>query len=98
VGIVVGVIVAIVILGALIGAGFIFVRRRQKREVTEIKKQNDVQTFVKPDQSRPQMWAPDQRLDNEAPGRRISNGSIADNQDFSRRILQVCLNISRSMK
>jgi cell wall integrity and stress response component len=89
VGIVVGVVVALVVVGALIAGGFIFLRRRQKQEVDEIKKQNDVQAFVKPDQSRPQMWAPDQRLDNGAAGRRVSNGSIADNQDFSRRILQV---------
>jgi cell wall integrity and stress response component len=91
VGIVVGVIVGIVIVGALAGAGFIFLRRRQKQEVDELKKQNDLPAFVgaKVDQARPQMWAPDSRLDNDASGRRVSNGSIADNQDFSRRILQV---------
>jgi cell wall integrity and stress response component len=91
IGIVVGVIVGIVIVGALAGAGFIILRRRQRQEMEDFKKQNDVSTFVggKVDQSRPQMWAPDSRLENDSSGRRVSNGSIADNQDYSRRILQV---------
>jgi cell wall integrity and stress response component len=91
VGIVVGVIVGIVLLAAAGGGGFLFLRRKQQREMEEYKKHNDLQSFVdggKPENNRPQMWAPDSRLDT-ADARRISNGSIADNQDYSRKILQV---------
>lgn len=93
VGIVVGVIVGIVLLAAIVGAGFLWLRRKQQKDMEDYKKHNDVQSFVdggKVEQTRPSMWAPDSRLDN-AGARRVSNGSIADNQDFSRKILQVCL-------
>jgi len=38
---------------------------------------------------RPGMWAPDSRMDSGTAQQRMSTGSIADNQDFSRRILEV---------
>jgi tetrahydromethanopterin S-methyltransferase subunit F len=99
VGIVVGVVVAIVIVGALAGFAFIFFRRRQRAEMDEFKKNSDITSFVGSgstmvDPNRPQMWAPDQRLDTGTTSNRISNGSIADNQDYSRRILQVSANIA----
>jgi cell wall integrity and stress response component len=92
VGIVVGVIVGIVALSALAGGGFFFLRRKQQRDMEEFKRENDVKTFISgsSDTSRPTMWAPDSRLDTSV-GRRMSNGSIADNEDFSRRVLQVSL-------
>jgi hypothetical protein len=47
---------------------------------------------------RPSMWAPDSRMDSGTAQQRMSTGSIADNQDFSRRILQVCgLVVSRTI-
>jgi cell wall integrity and stress response component len=94
VGIVVGVIVAVVVVGALAGFAFFYFRRRQNAEMDEFKKNSDISSFVGSgstaiDSNRPQMWAPDQRLDTNTAGNRISNGSIADNQDYSRKILQV---------
>jgi cell wall integrity and stress response component len=94
VGIVVGVIVGLIVFGALAGAAFIFLRNRKHKEAEEYKRHNDVDAFVgggsKSSNDRPQMWASqDPRLDTDAAGRRASNGSIADNQDYSRRILAV---------
>jgi cell wall integrity and stress response component len=95
VGIVVGVIVGLIIFAALAGAAFIFLRNRKQKEAEEYKRHNDVDAFVSGGGSqvsndRPQMWASqDPRLDTDAAGRRASNGSIADNQDYSRRILAV---------
>lgn len=89
VGIVVGVIVALVIVGALGFGAFLFLRRKKQRE-EEARMATDAETFVaggKAD-SRPNMWAQDSRMD-KLDDRRQSNGSIADNQDYSRKILQV---------
>lgn len=92
VGIAVGVIVGIVAIAGLAGAGIFLMKRKQRREMEEYKAQNDVASFVsggqKPDLSRPSMWAADQRMAGSN-NPRLSNGSIADNQDYSRRILQI---------
>ncbi|KAF2666643.1 hypothetical protein BT63DRAFT_313616 [Microthyrium microscopicum] len=91
VGIAVGVIVGLIVLAAIAGAGFMYMRRKQQRDLEEFKKQNDVSSFVGGSSgadSRPSMWAPDGRLDG-ANDKRNSVGSIADNADYSRRILQV---------
>jgi cell wall integrity and stress response component len=90
----VGVVVGVIILAGLAGAGFLFVRRRQQKQMEEYKKQVDAPPFVGGTQpssldSRPSMWAPDNRLDGTTGGNRTSVGSIADNQDYSRKILQV---------
>ena len=88
VGIAVGVVVGVVLLAALAGGAFVFFRRKQQRDMQEFKRQNDVAAFTgAASNDRPQMWAPDTRLDTA--GNRNSNGSIADNADYSRRILQV---------
>jgi cell wall integrity and stress response component len=83
----------VIVLAGLAGAGFLFVRRRQQKQMEEYKKQVDAPPFVggTPStlESRPSMWAPDNRLDGTTGGNRTSVGSIADNQDYSRKILQV---------
>jgi cell wall integrity and stress response component len=99
VGIVVGIVVGVVVLGGLAGVGFFFLRKKQREEMEDLKRQQDATSFIggksagsmTTDNSRPQMWAPDNRLDGTGAARRFSNGSIADNEDFSRRILQVCI-------
>jgi len=58
----------------------------------EYKKQVDAPPFIggiSGNDTRPSMWAPDNRLDGTTGGNRTSVGSIADNQDYSRKILQV---------
>lgn len=88
VGIVVGVIVGIIVVAAVAGAGFIYLRRKQQRELEEFKRQTDTQSFAKVEENRPSMWAADTRMES-GPGRRMSSGSIDDNADYSRKILQV---------
>jgi cell wall integrity and stress response component len=89
-GIAVGVIVGLVILGGIIGGAFIFFRNKKRREEEESKRHGDVDAFVSgKTASRPGMWAQESRLDTAATDRRTSSGSLADNQDYSRRILQV---------
>jgi len=95
-GIVAGVIVAIVVVAAIFGGVFFyFRRRRQHQEIDDLKHQTSVSAFVSGgeaapvSENRPQMWAPDTRLDGSTANQRLSSGSIADNQDYSRRILQV---------
>jgi cell wall integrity and stress response component len=103
-GIAAGVIVAVLVVSAIFGGVFFYFRRKrqQENEVEEIKSQNAVKDMSfgssgssgKPpigNQDRPSMWAPDARMDSGTAQQRVSTGSIADNQDFSRRILQVCL-------
>jgi cell wall integrity and stress response component len=86
----VGVIVGLVILGGIIGGAFIFIRNKKKQEEEEAKRHGDVDAFVSGKAvNRPGMWAQESRLDTAATDRRTSSGSLADNQDYSRRILQV---------
>jgi len=94
----VGAIAAGVVIGflalACAGAGlFFFIRHKRRREIEEDHRRNAaVSSFVgsqKPPQSSSGSFS-DTRLDPVVmAGRRVSNGSIADNQDYSRRILKV---------
>ncbi|THW17938.1 WSC-domain-containing protein [Aureobasidium pullulans] len=90
-GIAAGVVVGIVVLAALIGAAFFFWRRKQRRDAeTGHQQLNDYSGSSKPMAFRPAA-GPDSRIDPEAMAqRRMSDGSIADNEDYSRRILKVC--------
>jgi cell wall integrity and stress response component len=91
-GIAVGVVVGVVALAAIVGGVYFFLRRRKQKDLDEKQKQADiVNAFVeggkKPGTSHSSMN--DSRLDPDLASRRMSDGSIADNQDYSRRILQV---------
>ncbi|KAH0401446.1 hypothetical protein KCU89_g4153, partial [Aureobasidium melanogenum] len=90
-GIAAGVVVGIVVVAALFGAAFFFWRRKQRRETeTGHQQLNDYSSSAqKPMAFRPAP-GPDSRIDPDAmASRRMSDGSIADNEDYSRRILKV---------
>lgn len=90
-GIAAGVVVGVVVLVAIIAGVFLYLRHRKRREVEEeYRRQAAVNQFVsggKLHTSNSSMT--DSRLDPEFMARRASNGSIADNEDYSRRILRV---------
>jgi hypothetical protein len=98
-GIAAGVIVAVLVVCAIFGGVLFYFRRKRQQEegVQEIggdhkdlKDMSFGSTVGGKEQPRPSMWAPDERMDSGTAQHRVSTGSIADNQDFSRRILQVC--------
>jgi cell wall integrity and stress response component len=88
-----GVVVGVVVLGAGIGALFFVVRRKRNAEIEEEHRRNAaVNAFIngsKPPGSSGSISMTDSRLDPVMAHRRMSDGSIADNQDYSRRILRV---------
>jgi cell wall integrity and stress response component len=90
-GIAAGVVVGVVVLAAIIGGVFLYLRRQKRKGVEdEYRRQAAVNSFVsggKLHTSSSSMT--DSRLDPEFMARRQSNGSIADNEDYSRRILKV---------
>lgn len=91
-GIAAGVVVGIVALGAIIGGVWFFMRRRRQKQAEEDYRRNaaNVDQFVsggKVHTSNSSMN--DSRIDPSFGDRRQSNGSIADNEDYSRRILKV---------
>ncbi|KAF2033338.1 hypothetical protein EK21DRAFT_109135 [Setomelanomma holmii] len=91
-GIAAGVVVGIVGLGAIIGGVWFFMRRRRQKQAEEDYRRNaaNVDQFVaggKLHTSNSSMN--DSRIDPSFVDRRQSNGSIADNEDYSRRILKV---------
>lgn len=92
-GIAAGVVCGIVGVGAIIGGIFFFLRRRRNQEIEEEHRRNAaVSAFIngsKPPGSSGGMSIADSRLDPVMATRRMSSGSIADNQDYSRRILRV---------
>jgi len=90
-GIAAGVVVGVVVIAALIGGGFIYMRRKRNREIEEEHRRNAaVNAFIgKPPGSSGGTSMSDARLDPVMAHRRMSDGSIADNQDYSRRILRV---------
>lgn len=79
----------VVLLAAIIGGLFFFMRWRKQRAAEEEYRRNMVaNTFVVAGKSEA---SADSRLDPSiTTHRRQSDGSIADERDFSRRILQVC--------
>lgn len=90
-GIAAGVVVGVLALAGIIGGVYFFLRQRRRRQVEEeYRRQAAVNSFVsgsKLHTSNSSMT--DSRLDPEFMMRRQSNGSIADNEDYSRRILKV---------
>lgn len=90
-GIAAGVVVGVVVVGAVIGGLFFYMRRRRNREIEEDHRRNAaVNSFINgghpPSSS---SGFSDARLDPVMAQRRMSDGSIADNQDYSRKILRV---------
>ncbi|KAK5061196.1 hypothetical protein LTR84_007738 [Exophiala bonariae] len=87
IGIAVGVVVGVLVLAGIIGAVVFIIKRKRNQEIEEEHRRNAANSFLsgKSDKS-----ATDQRLDPSIYShQRQSIGSIADERDFSRRILQV---------
>lgn len=80
-------VVGVVVLAAAAGGFWFYLRTKRRNEVEEeYKRQAAIKAFVSPAS---ETSTYDARLD-PAVMRRMSDGSIADNQDYSRRILKVC--------
>jgi cell wall integrity and stress response component len=92
-GIAAGVVVGVVVIAAVVGGGFFFLRRRRNAEIEEEHRRNAaVNAFIsgaKPPSSSGGLSMSDSRLEPGLAHRRLSDGSIADNQDYSRKILRV---------
>jgi cell wall integrity and stress response component len=85
-GIAAGVVVGVVAIAAIAGGLWFWLRAKKRRELAEEhKRQAAINAFVKPDTTGDSF---DARLEPAAL-RRMSDGSIADNQDYSRKILRV---------
>lgn len=93
--IVAGSVAGVVAAALMIGGVFFFIRRRRNSEIEEEHRRNAaVNAFIngsKPPGSSGSMSMTDSRLNPVLAHRRMSDGSIADNEDYSRRILRVCL-------
>ncbi|KAG6163585.1 hypothetical protein E4U51_005630 [Claviceps purpurea] len=92
-GIAAGVVVGIVAAIALIAGIIFYIRRKRNSEIEEEHRRNAaVNAFIsgsKPPSSHGSISMTDSRLDPVMAHRRMSDGSIADNEDYSRRILRV---------
>lgn len=92
-GIAAGVVVGVAVVAGGIGGFFFWMRRRRNAEIEEDHRRNAaVNAFIsgsKPPSSHGSISMTDSRLDPVMAHRRMSDGSIADNQDYSRRILRV---------
>lgn len=87
-GIAVGVVVGVIALAAIVGGVLFYMRHKRNRDIEEEHRRNATASVLgsqKSDKS-----STDQRLDPSIYSHsRQSIGSIADERDFSRRILQV---------
>src|SRR5436190_15646389 len=90
-GIAAGVVVGVVAIGAIIGGVIFFLKyKKRKSVVDEYRRNAAISSFVAGGKAQPSGSMSDSRLDPSIMShRRQSNGSIADDQDFSRRILKV---------
>lgn len=91
-GIAAGVVVGVIAIAAIAGGIWFYMRAKRRREVEEeYKRQAAVTAFVSGGKPRSSAGSShDMRLDPVImTQRRMSDGSIADNQDYSRRILKV---------
>jgi len=90
-GIAAGVVVGVLALAGIIGGVFLFLRYKRRKEVEdEYRRAAAINEFVGKAPGTSHSSLADSRLDPEVMmHRRQSDGSIADNQDYSRRILQV---------
>lgn len=88
-GIAAGVVVGIVAIAAIAGGAFFYVRHRKRKAIeADHQRQQTINSFqsgtIKSERS-----GTDSRLDPAIQYRRQSDGSIADETDFSRRVLKV---------
>lgn len=101
-GIIAGVVVGVVVLGAAFGGLWFYMRQKRNREIEEEHRRNAaVNAFMggkPPGSSGGYSMETDTRLDPVMAQRRMSSGSIADNQDYSRRILRVCASLKTISK
>ncbi|KAI0545421.1 hypothetical protein F4679DRAFT_588534 [Xylaria curta] len=92
VGIAVGVVVGFLVVSAIAAGAYFYFRRKRSSEMEEEQRRNAaVNAFIsggKPPRSSGGVSLADSRMD-PIMNRRMSDGSIADNQDYSRRILRV---------
>lgn len=94
-GIAAGVVVGVVVIAAIAGGVYFYMRNRRRKQIEEeYSKRSQAQGPGIPASRgmsvRSNHAGPDARLDPEAMvNRRLSDGSIADEQDYSRRILKV---------
>ncbi|KAI0189546.1 hypothetical protein EV127DRAFT_104919 [Xylaria flabelliformis] len=92
VGIAVGVVVGFLVVSAIAAGAYFYFRRKRNSEMEEEQRRNAaVNAFIsggKPPRSSGGVSLADSRMD-PIMNRRMSDGSIADNQDYSRRILRV---------
>ena len=96
-----GVVVGVVAAAAIIGGVIFYMRRKRNAEIEEEHRRNAaVNAFIsgsKPPSTSGGVSITDSRLDPVMAHRRLSDGSIADNQDYSRKILRVS-NLSRCLR
>ncbi|EFX03356.1 wsc domain protein [Grosmannia clavigera kw1407] len=89
-GIAAGVVVGVVVAAAVAGGAIFYIRRRRNQEIEDEHRRNAAVNsfFGKPPGSSGGFSGTDTRLDPVMAQRRLSDGSIADNQDYSRKILR----------
>lgn len=93
-GIAAGVVVALVVVGAIIAGVFFYLRHRKRKAAEEEYKRAQVAEIMRGGERKPPTTGysstSDSRLEPASfNGRRNSIGSIADNEDYSRKILRV---------
>lgn len=91
VAIAVGIVIAVVAVAAVVGALFFWMRHRKNKAIEEERSRHQMMTnLVTGEKPGSSYSMGDSRLDQSVMfQRRQSDGSIADNEDYSRRILKV---------
>lgn len=97
-----GIVVAVVIVSGALAGLFFWMRHRKRLAEEEEFKQNQVADFMRGGERKPPLSGyssmSDSRLDPEFGNKRNSHGSIADNEDFSRKILRVSNTSKRELQ
>lgn len=92
-GIAAGVVIGVLAIAGIVGGILFYLRRKRNREIEEEHRRNAaVNSFMnggKPPGSSGGLSSSDSRIDPVMAQRRSSTGSIADNEDYSRKILRV---------
>lgn len=98
-GIAAGVVVSVLAIFAILGGVWFFLRSRRRRAVEEDYRRNAaINNFTGSSKPGSEPSLSDSRLEPSVMmQRRMSDGSIADNHDYSRRILKVCPFLRRTL-